>query len=382
LNFVQNDANVASAAPSEFTILPLVPGAGGTDILYVDGMDGRGSQAYWDASFAHMGLGDPDRYDIRAPSSGVGNHPGARVEDVITQLNGNYMNILFDCGDLTGIVSDGTQTDKSDDFAMINVFLANLSSPGGVYIGGDDVLENTAATAGGSAATFKSVYITYNLTSGFAKNAGYGVAPQVIGMPAGGGGQGAFAGDSWIAYGGCAGINDFDVAEPTGSTVMQSSYGAFAGDNGADISQNTGNARVLMSGYAFQNIRDDNESGDTDRDDYLAGIFTFLGTLADQSTSAAPAPVNRLEQNYPNPFNPQTTIAFSIKQRARVRIDVYNVAGQRVRSLLDETRAAGSYTDVRWDGTDAAGSPVASGVYFYRLAAADFSQTRKMVLLK
>jgi hypothetical protein len=382
LTFVQSDVDVAASFASEFSILPSVPGVGGSDILYVDGMDGRGAQIYWDASFANMGLGDPDRYDIRAPSSGVGNHPGARVENVIDQLNDNYQKTLFDCGNLTNIVSDGTQTDKSDDFAMINVFLANLASPGGVFIGGDDVFENTAATAGGSAATFKSVYITYNLTSAFAKNAGYGVAPQVIGRPVGAGGQGAFAGDSWIAYGGCAGINDFDVAEPTGSTVMQSSYGAFAGDNGAEISQNTGNARVLMSGYAFQYIKDDEDSGDTDRDDHLFDILTYLGNIPDQSTGTPSAEVTRLEQNYPNPFNPSTTIAFSLKERARVKIDVYNVAGQLVKTLVDETRDAGAYTNVNWNGTDSANQPVSSGVYFYKLVTNNFSQTKKMVLLK
>jgi hypothetical protein len=382
LTFVQSDVNVAASFASEFSILPSVPGATGTDILYVDGMDGRGAQPYWDASFANMGLGAPDRYDIRAPSSGVGNHPGARVENVIDQLNANYQKILFDCGNLTNIVSDGTTTDKSDDFAMINVFLANLSSPGGVYIAGDDAFENTADAAGGSTATFKSVYITFNLTSGFAKNAGYGVAPQIIGRPVGANGQGAFAGDSWIAYGGCFGINDFDVAEPTGSTVMQSSYGAYAGDNGAELSQNTGNARVLMSGYAFQYTKDDNDSGDTDRDDHLADILTYLGNIPDQSTGAGSVAINALEQNYPNPFNPQTTIAFSIKDRARVKIDVYNVAGQLVKTLLDETRGAGSYTDVRWDGTNGANQPVSSGVYFYKLVSNNFSQTKKMVLLK
>jgi len=383
LTFVQSDANVAASFASEFSILPMVPGTGGTDILYVDGMDGRGAQAYFDASFASMGE-TPDRYDIRAPSSGVGNHAGARIEDVITQLNGNYQKILFDCGNLTNIVSDGTQTDKSDDYAMINVFLANLTSAGGVYIGGDDAPENLAATAGGSAATFKSVYITYNLTTGFAKNAGYGVAPLVTGRPAGGGGQGAFAGDSWIAYGGCAGINDFDVTEPTGSTVMQSTYGAASTDNGADISQNTGNfARVLLSGYAFQYIKDDVESGASDRDDHLYDILVYLGNNPDQPTDVKPVALkNSLEQNYPNPFNPQTTIAFSMKDRARVKIDVYNVAGQLVKTLLDETRAAGLYEDVRWDGTNGANQPVSSGVYFYKLVTNNFSQTKKMVLLK
>jgi hypothetical protein len=137
-----------------------------------------------------------------------------------------------------------------------------------------------------------------------------------------------------------------------------------------------------VGGYSFASIRDDEEDGTLDRARHLYSVHIFFGETRDYPTDASLVHVDRLEQNYPNPFNPQTTIAFSIKQRARVRIDVYNVAGQRVRSLLDETRAAGSYTDVRWDGTDAAGSPVASGVYFYKLAAADFSQTRKMVLLK
>jgi Secretion system C-terminal sorting domain len=382
LTFVQSDKDVAASFASEFSILPSVPGAAGSDILYVDGMDGRGAQIYWDASFASMGE-SPDRYDIRAPSSGVGNHPGARVEDVITQLNGNYRKILFDCGNLTNIVSDGTQNDKSDDYAMINVFLANLGgTPGGVFIGGDDALENLAATAGGSAATFKSVYITYTLTSGFAKNAGYGVAPQVIGMPAGGGGQGAFAGDTWIAYGGCAGINDFDVVDPTGASVLQSTYGANAGDNGADISQNTGTARVLMSGYSFQFIKDDSESGEQDRNNHLRDILVYLNNTPDQPTDTKPVAVNRLEQNYPNPFNPSTTIAFALKERARVKIDVYNVAGQLVKTLVDETRDAGAYTNVNWNGTDSANQPVSSGVYFYKLTTNNFSQTKKMVLLK
>ena len=100
------------------------------------------------------------------------------------------------------------------------------------------------------------------------------------------------------------------------------------------------------------------------------------------SRGRVPVAINKLDQNYPNPFNPQTTIAFSMKDRARVKIDVYNVAGQLVKTLLDETRAAGSYTDVRWDGTNGANQTVSSGVYFYKLTTNNFSQTKKMVLLK
>ncbi|RPH54754.1 MAG: hypothetical protein EHM89_18135, partial [Acidobacteria bacterium] len=125
LNYVQSDVDVAAAAASEFTILPLAPGSPGTDILYVDGMDGRGAQVYWDTAFEQLGT-TPDRYDVRAPTSGVGNRPGGRVTDVVTQLNGNYKVILWDCGDITPTLGDGTSsTEKSDDYALINTFLAN-----------------------------------------------------------------------------------------------------------------------------------------------------------------------------------------------------------------------------------------------------------------
>ena len=119
-----------------------------------------------------------------------------------------------------------------------------------------------------------------------------------------------------------------------------------------------------------------------DRARHLRDILVFLVGNQNQPTDVSAALANHLDQNYPNPFNPQTTIAFSLKERGRLRIDVFNVGGQLVRTLLDETRAAGSYTDVHWDGTDASRQPVASGVYFYKLTTKDFSQTRKMVLLK
>jgi hypothetical protein len=89
------------------------------------------------------------------------------------------------------------------------------------------------------------------------------------------------------------------------------------------------------------------------------------------------APVNfALEQNYPNPFNPSTTITYSVQEAGAVNISVYNLMGQKVATLVDETKAAGSY-NLRWN---AAGS--ASGMYYYRLEAGGQSITRKMTLIK
>jgi len=102
-----------------------------------------------------------------------------------------------------------------------------------------------------------------------------------------------------------------------------------------------------------------------------------------------PAPVSlprayALAQNFPNPFNPSTTIQFSIPERiglVKVRLDVYNLRGQLVTTLVDRPMEAGDYR-VQWEGTDNSGKHVSSGVYFYRLTTPDFKATRKMVILK
>lgn len=88
-----------------------------------------------------------------------------------------------------------------------------------------------------------------------------------------------------------------------------------------------------------------------------------------------------LDQNYPNPFNPTTTISFAVPQRSDVSIAVYNILGEQVAVLLDQTVPAGSY-DVDWDGTDSRGNPAASGVYFYRLQTSERTESKKMLLLK
>ena len=90
---------------------------------------------------------------------------------------------------------------------------------------------------------------------------------------------------------------------------------------------------------------------------------------------------NGLAQNYPNPFNPQTTLAYSLKDASGVSLVIYDVAGRRVRELVNEQRKPGVYKVV-WDGRDGNGTQVASGVYFYKLVAGSFVDTKKMIMLK
>jgi len=91
-----------------------------------------------------------------------------------------------------------------------------------------------------------------------------------------------------------------------------------------------------------------------------------------------------LRPNYPNPFNPSTVIEYTVpaaQDAAMVRLAVYTMAGRLVHVLVNGLRASGLHR-VRWDGTDAAGTLVASGVYLYRLEAQGFIQIRPMLLVK
>jgi tetratricopeptide (TPR) repeat protein len=88
-----------------------------------------------------------------------------------------------------------------------------------------------------------------------------------------------------------------------------------------------------------------------------------------------------LGRNYPNPFNPETTISFAIPTSGNVTLSVYNIRGQKVKTLLDDNKDEGAHSIV-WNGTDESGRNVGSGIYFYRIESQGFSQTHKMVLLK
>lgn len=85
--------------------------------------------------------------------------------------------------------------------------------------------------------------------------------------------------------------------------------------------------------------------------------------------------------NYPNPFNAGTVISYTLTEPGRVRVEVFNVLGQSVAMLLDETQMPGTHS-LGWDGRDSRGSSLASGVYFYRLSTTSSSQVKKMVIVK
>ncbi|MEP0829020.1 MAG: T9SS type A sorting domain-containing protein [bacterium] len=104
--------------------------------------------------------------------------------------------------------------------------------------------------------------------------------------------------------------------------------------------------------------------------------------IVNQATKEELLPkVYSLEQNRPNPFNPATTIEFSLPRASDVSLEVYNIAGQKIATLVNTRLEAGNHT-VNWDSKSTSGEPLASGIYLYRLKADTFVETKKMVLLK
>jgi hypothetical protein len=88
-----------------------------------------------------------------------------------------------------------------------------------------------------------------------------------------------------------------------------------------------------------------------------------------------------LRQNYPNPFNPTTIIEYALPKASEVKIQIYNILGQKVKNLVDESQDPG-YKMIHWDGKDDNGKEVSSGIYFYRIEAKGFVKCKKMTLLK
>jgi hypothetical protein len=99
-------------------------------------------------------------------------------------------------------------------------------------------------------------------------------------------------------------------------------------------------------------------------------------------TEDPPVPLQfSLAQNYPNPFNPSTNIEFSLANGGHVTLEIYNLLGQRIAVLADGDYNAGIYT-ARWNGDFMNGTPAPSGIYFYKIAAPGYTDTKKMTLLK
>ncbi len=174
---------------------------------------------------------------------------------------------------------------------------------------------------------------------------------------------------------GAGNYQDPDVVEPVngGGGVQCFSYDA---DSGAGVWAEYGTTKVLTLGFGFESINDV-----TDRNLLMQNVLAWLHPSSAVDSGSDLPSVTVLNQNAPNPFNPQTKISFVLDSQEHVQLNVYDLTGRLVRTLVDGVREAGE-NNVIWDGRNTAGDQVASGTYIYRLINADQIESRKMTLLK
>jgi hypothetical protein len=173
--------------------------------------------------------------------------------------------------------------------------------------------------------------------------------------------------------------------DPLGSGIRD--YAIHVSDNGGSYTvwlMNTASTCSTFTGinghtYCFYSIARDNVGNIQDQVDSIA-CTRVMTAVEEESESNLPKTFS-LSQNYPNPFNPQTVIQYALPHDCEVQIVIYNVLGQKVRTLVNEYQKAG-YKRVEWDSKSEQGEEVASGIYFYRIHSGEFHQVKKMVVIK
>lgn len=135
-----------------------------------------------------------------------------------------------------------------------------------------------------------------------------------------------------------------------------------------------------LANYAGQDIHVGIQCLSDDAFIFFVDDVIINGPVSNED-DVTPVYTTELKGNFPNPFNPVTTIRYSVKENSPVTIDIFNVKGQRVRRLVNDTLNAGEHTVV-WNGTDDTGRSVSSGIYYFKMNAGKYSSTKKMIMMK
>jgi len=357
----------------------------------------RSSFQYWLDRAGYRG--SYDEYDVQGYGN-TNNQLGGRAN--VGQASG-YAIIIQDDGrsGLVPNVPDGSSTDneKVNQAAWYRSYLAQgvtgLAGTASVWIIG----ENTAFEKSSNA-----LFTTDMGLASIVTDQALSVNPNVQGGAAftfASGSVQSFVGDAFSLNGGCPVIRAYDGANSSGTAVVTHNYksGATTGTGAIVMNKNSVlKWNTIWMGFGWFDIRDAFVSPPatapgTPELTMIQKIFN--GTLPigciqaidptdtgdpDPSVDVAPKQT-ALFANVPNPFNPTTKIAFDLARAGQVKLQIFDVAGHVVKTLVNGATPAGRH-ELTWTGLDQGGRRVSSGVYFYQLVTDDFSQTRKMALLK
>jgi len=200
-----------------------------------------------------------------------------------------------------------------------------------------------------------------------------------------------------ILRGGCPTLNYFDVIDIFGAATGAELVALYEKTDNSELpagvayTHPTLGYQAVSLGFGVEFMMDSLDpstgyynTGIADRVDLIGNIMSYFALTPDDNPTDVPVEgfKNMLAHAQPNPFNPVTKIAYSVREAGPATIEVYNVAGKVVRTLLNSELDAGATGFVVWDGNDDAGAKCASGVYFYRMTAPGFTESHKMVMLK
>lgn len=374
-------------------------------VLFINDLGHRGGEEEWLTAFGQNGLSegvDFDTYTVQGPSSLVSNGIGSAGAHGANALQlAGYTCMLYESGNLSnGLISDGSNlngNDKGDDAGVLTAWYAQAANRYGAFFG-DNVGYGLQQQGGGSLTFLQNVLGVTVVADDVRPEIGTQAAPRVKPTAAV---AGQFT-QEFVAFGGCIGINQFDSLRPGQASAVR----------GHEFLTKTGAAGQYPAAASVYYSRQDTiaaqaydrvsltfplglvyvqdpigkaPAGSSVRAKLLAEILQAFGQSINNGNAVAADPLasRRLvvSQNRPNPFNPQTTIEFVAPARGRVSVTLYNIRGERVAVLLDGEVPAGP-TSVRWDGRDASGSAVASGMYLYEVRGFGQVETRKMALIK
>ncbi len=388
------DFSAPDAYQADFTVraLPTLRGPWGEaptfaqpDLLFWNDNAGRAGQETWFQALAALDLEagvDYDLYETNSPSSGVGNGLGGRA--TVAQLAG-YRDIIYTCGDLPWhTLSDGGEDDLSADVQLLEAWLATGCRD--LMLMGDN-LASDLAQGGPESAAFLSDRLGVALVGNDVRYLiGGQVSPRVVEDTEGP----RIFGMSWIAAGGCPGLNTFDAVEATGSgqRVMEFtdpggvtapySYSAATLAQGADAS------RVLSVpcdlAFVAEDPADPWVQPAAARFLAAAGLALGFYTPPPMAVGDPPAAPAFGVRHYPNPFNPQVTIECAVARPGRMTVKIFDLRGRRVRTVFDGPVAASVALD--WDGRDDGGSRAASGQYVYEVRMHGEVRFGRMTLIK
>ncbi len=184
-------------------------------------------------------------------------------------------------------------------------------------------------------------------------------------------------GDELVAYAGDMVVGATTIVDLDAPVVI-SAWGGYH-EHGINLDGYTQGDKIDLRLWSESEGRELRVVADLDSDEFGTGPLTS-GTANASIQDAIPTEVN-LSQNYPNPFNPTTRIDYSVVSDGNVTLNIYDITGRLVSTLVDGYVDSG-YHSVMWNGLDSNGKMVAAGIYFYSLQSETSSMTRKMVYMK